>query len=131
MKRVAMLLSVMLVAVVMFSGISALAAETNSLVNPNDVCTGDLAKSAACQGRTTIDPISGNNGILVQVANIIAIMAGVAAVIIIIISGIKFMTAGGDSEKIKSARNTTINALIGIVIIILSRAIILFVTARI
>ncbi len=130
MKRVTLLISVMLLAVFMFSGVSVLAAD-NSLVEPSKIeCTGEQAKSAVCTSRTTIDPISGENGILVQAANIIAIMGGIAAIIIIIVSGIKFMTSGGDAERIKSARNTIINAIIGIIIIILSRAIILFVTAK-
>ena len=129
MKRLATLATVFLTSVILFTSVSVLAAD-NSLVNPSDVCTGSQADSAACKGRTTIDPISGNNGILVQAANIIAIMAGVAAVIIIIIAGIRFMTSGGDAEKIKNARNSVINALIGIIIIIVSRAIILFVTAK-
>lgn len=130
MKRLNLLASTLLVGMLVFF-VTASTYAANSLVEPGQIdCTGEQAKSAVCTSRTTVDPISGNNGILIQAANIIAIMGGVAAVIIIIISGIKFMTSGGDSEKIKSARNTIINAIIGIIIILLSRAIILFVTAR-
>lgn len=130
MKRLVSFVSTLFIGVFLLASVSVSAAD-NSLVAPEQIdCTGSQANSAVCTSSTTIDPISGNNGILVQAANIIAIMGGVAAVIIIIISGIKFMTAGGDAEKIKSARNTIINALIGIVIIILSRGIILFVTTK-
>ncbi len=93
-------------------------------------CAGAQDSSAVCVSKTAEDPISGNDGILIKIANVIAIMGGVAAIILIIVAGIKFMTAGGDSEKIKSARSTVINALVGVVIILLSRAIIIYVTTK-
>ena len=48
--------------------------------------------------------------------NILSIIVGVAAVIVIIISGLKYVTSGGDSNGISSAKNTLIYALIGLVI---------------
>ena len=41
------------------------------------------------------------------------------AVIMIIISGIKFMVAGGDDEKKKNARRTLVFALVGVAVVIL------------
>ena len=55
--------------------------------------------------------------------------AGVAALFFIIISGIKYIKSGGEEEKIKSARETLTYALIGLVLIILSFAIINIISA--
>lgn len=94
-------------------------------------CTDAAQKdSAVCTGKTSEDPISGTQGILASATNVIAYIAGAAAIIIIIISGIRYMTAAGDSSKIQSARSTLINALIGLAVIVLAKAIITFVIGR-
>lgn len=86
--------------------------------------------SAVCQGKTTEDPVSGTNGALLKITNIIAYVAGAAAVIILIVAGIYFITAGGDPAKVKSARDAVRNAVLGLLVIILARAIITFVIRR-
>ena len=45
----------------------------------------------------------------------------------IIISGFKYVTAGGDSAKVGSAKNTLIYALVGLVIAALAQFIVHFV----
>lgn len=96
-------------------------------------CTSaDKARSAVCKVKAgpTKDPISGKDGILVKATTIIAWMGGAAAIILLILGGIRLMTANGDPGKIASARGTVINAMIGLVIIGLSSAIILFVLEK-
>lgn len=46
------------------------------------------------------------------------------AAIMIIVSGIKFMIAGGDEEKRKGARNTFIYSVVGVVVVILAQNVI-------
>lgn len=92
-------------------------------------CSGKEAKSAVCN-TTNTDPISGTDGILNKVTAIIAYVAGIAAVIIIIVSGISFITANGDANKISNARRMLIYALIGLVVIILAKAIVTYVIVR-
>jgi hypothetical protein len=58
------------------------------------------------------------------IGSVLEITAGVAAVIFIIWNGIRYITAGGDTEKAKSARTGIINAVIGIVVVIAAYAII-------
>ena len=50
--------------------------------------------------------------------------AAVAAVFFIVISGIKFLTSGGDQEKVGQAKKTMTFALVGLLIILLSFAVI-------
>ena len=51
---------------------------------------------------------------------IIAGIAGVVAFIIIIISGIRMITASGDPKKLEGARNSVLFALIGLAVIALA-----------
>ncbi|TAH36615.1 hypothetical protein EYC59_00360 [Candidatus Saccharibacteria bacterium] len=73
------------------------------------------------------DPISGTNGILRKVTNLIALIAGVVAVILVIISGFQFITSGGDSSKVASARSALVGAIIGVAIVLSAQAILVFV----
>src|SRR3989344_5367146 len=56
-------------------------------------------------------------------AGIISIIAGIAAVIMIIIGGLNYVTSGGDINKAKSARNKITYSLVGLVIIALAYSI--------
>ena len=93
-------------------------------------CGGAAAKSPVCSAPKT-DPLTGSNGVIVKAANIIALVAGVAAVIILIIAGINFILSSGDAAKTGRARETIIYAAVGIAVIVLSRAIITFVVSKV
>jgi hypothetical protein len=94
-------------------------------------CSGAAAQSAVCEDRNkTKDPLTGNDGLLVKIANIIAIIAGVAAVIIIVLAGLRFITSGGSSEDVAGARRTIIYAAIGLVVIVIGRTLIVFVLSK-
>lgn len=68
---------------------------------------------------------------LTVVLDILSTVVGVAAVIMLIIGGFKFVTSGGDSAAVKSARETILYALIGAVVVAFSQAIIAFVLNKI
>jgi|GEM_PF-727293 len=84
--------------------------------------------STACKTAKNVDnPITGNAGILPKVQTIVSVIGGVAAVIIIIYSGFKFITADGDAQKVANARNTILYTFIGLIILAIADAIIQFV----
>lgn len=56
---------------------------------------------------------------------------GSISLIVIIISGIRFMTANGDPEALKRARNTIIYAAIGLAVALGSGAILSFVVTQV
>ena len=88
----------------------------------------ELADSPICQESQSVeDPITGTQGVILRVANLLAIAAGIMAVVILIVVGIQYMLSGGDSGKLNANRNAIIYTLIGIVVIIVSRKIIVFV----
>lgn len=89
-------------------------------------CTGSALNSSVCKAGSD-DPITGDNGIIMKITRVISYIIGFVAVLMIIIAGLKFVTANGNSESIASARNTIIYALIGVVIAAFSQLIVRFV----
>jgi uncharacterized membrane protein len=59
--------------------------------------------------------------------NILSVVVGVIAVIMIIVGGFRYITSGGASEKVTSAKNTIMYAVIGLIIVALSQVIVQFV----
>lgn len=53
--------------------------------------------------------------------------AGIVAVLVIIIGGIRYATSGGDPNGVKSAKNTILYAVVGLVVVIMASAITQFV----
>lgn len=81
--------------------------------------------SAVCKDKgASSDPLTGSDGLILKITNLVAIIAGIAAVIIIILAGLRFVTAGGSSEDIAGARRTIIYASVGLVVIVIGRLLI-------
>lgn len=110
------------------------AAEGFDLFKPcNDT---DSTGSSVCQDKnqnqsTKDNSIYGPNGIITKIANIIAIIVGVAAVIVIIIAGIQYMLSTGDPTKVNNAKNAIIYAVIGLVIVVVARSLVIFIVSEI
>ncbi|MBI5404760.1 MAG: hypothetical protein HY976_00885 [Candidatus Kerfeldbacteria bacterium] len=63
------------------------------------------------------------------IVNIISWVLGIVslvAVVMIIIGGLQWMTSGGNEEKVEKAKKTISSAVVGIVIVILAWAIVIF-----
>ncbi len=63
-------------------------------------------------------------GNLIQV---ILFIAGILAVVYLVFAGIQYITAGGDLVKTSTARTGIVNAIIGIVVILLAFSIVVWV----
>jgi len=48
------------------------------------------------------------------------VLSGIVAVFLIVIAGIKFMTSGGDPERVSGARKTMTFAILGLVLLLFS-----------
>ncbi len=72
------------------------------------------------------DPLSGSDieNILERIINFLLIIAAPVAVIMAIWAGYLFMTAGGNEEKVKTARKTLMYVVIGVAVLILSKGVI-------
>jgi hypothetical protein len=129
MRRISRLFATLAIFGALLAPVPALAA-TNVF---NDACARGAAKSSAiCQnGQTTSNPLTGSDGLIVKISRIIAFVSGVAAVIIIMISGFQYVNSGGDATKAGNARNGIIYALVGLIVIISAQFIISLVMSRI
>lgn len=91
------------------------------------VCTAvqGAGTTSYCTSQTPADdPIAGPNGVINKAVELIAVAAGVTAVIVIIISGIQFALSSGDSQRVSKARTAIIYSLVGIIIIVAAQSII-------
>lgn len=77
------------------------------------------------------DPIAGKDGVIISAVRILSWVIGVASVIVVLYGGMKYITSQGDPNAIKSAKDTILYAIIGIVVAVFSQAIIIFVVQRI
>jgi hypothetical protein len=133
MKRLASLSSRWLM--IMFVSLGVISALSFSAVGAvdffEDVCNN--AGTGASEACTTDDTnnISGSDGIVLRAANLIAILGGIAAVIMIILGGFNMITGGGDSSKVGTAKKTIVYAVVGIIVISLSRLIVGFIVTRV
>jgi len=77
-------------------------------------------------GQSNKDPNS-LDIVIKRILNIFSTVVGLAAVIMIIYGGFRYITSGGDSTKVGSAKNTLIYAVIGLAIAALAQVIARFV----
>jgi cytochrome bd-type quinol oxidase subunit 2 len=71
------------------------------------------------------------NSLISDVINIFSLIVGVVSVIMIIIGGFQYITSSGDSNKVGTAKNTILYAIIGLVIVALAQFIVRFVLSRV
>lgn len=94
-----------------------------------DACSRGGEGSPACDA-TGANELTGSNGVITRVTNIIAVISGITAIGFMVYAGFTYVTSGGDTSKIGTAKSTIIYALVGLIIIGFSRTIILFVISR-
>ena len=81
------------------------------------VPTGNCPAGSIC-GQSTLA------GLMLQIINYLLIFAGIIAVIALIIGGYWYITAAGNEEQAEKGRKALLNAIIGLVIILLAYAIV-------
>ena len=112
-----------LLIVLALAAIFAVAPKTMAFNLFGDSCSGSAASSPACQQAAqqgTTDPVAGPNGIINKAANIIAIITGIAAVIMIIIGGFNYITSGGNTEKAALGRRQVLYAVVAVAVVALA-----------
>ena len=92
--------------------------------------------STAGDGNTCTagDTTSGTDkiqNIVTLIVNMFSIVVGLVAVIMIVVGGFKYITSGGDSGNITSAKNTIVYAVIGLVIVALAQFVVKFVLNKV
>jgi hypothetical protein len=89
------------------------------------------AQKICDNSKTPGDPVNDkDNGIVVKLANLLALAAAILAVVVVIVAGITMMTSDGDAGKVASSRNAIIYTVIGLIVIVTARTIVVFVMLR-
>lgn len=86
-----------------------------------------LSNTNICQtvtNQTSENPIAATIGSIIQ---ILTYVAGVLAIIMMLFSAYRYSTSSGDPNKVGQAKQTLTYALIGIVVVLASESILLFV----
>jgi hypothetical protein len=68
--------------------------------------------------------------IVSQIINILSLVVGVVAVIMIIFGGLRYITSGGDTGNVTSAKNTILYAVVGLIVVALAQVVVRFVVDR-
>ena len=90
------------------------------------VCTG-IGLAADGSGNCAEPTGGGVSNIITNAIGVLSSIVGVVAVVMVVVGGFKYVTSGGDSNKVSSAKSTVMYALIGLVIVAMSQVIIHFV----
>lgn len=64
------------------------------------------------------------NNFVGNLMDVLIWIVGVAAVIMIIVGGVKYITSGGDANKLTSAKNTILYSVVGLVVALFAYAIV-------
>jgi hypothetical protein len=98
----------------------------------NNICAGaNLDITSGCNdSQAGADAEERFTRLLRSVVNIFSTVVGVVAVIMIIIGGLRYITSGGDSSNVSSAKNTILYVVVGLVVVAMAQIIVRFVVSR-
>lgn len=114
-------------ATVMVGGAYAVDVFGNTCGNGGTANNTDVCQTVDSQG-TNSDPII---TIIKDAITILSIIIGIAAVIGVIVSGIRFVISAGDASAVASARSGLITSLAGVAVAALAGAIVAFVLNKV
>lgn len=83
-----------------------------------------VCKDVAAQNQAGTNPVIGT---LKIVLNVLSFVAGVAAVILLIVNGLRLVLSNGDTNGVKNARSGVIYVLIGLLVVVIAQSIVIFV----
>lgn len=106
---------------------------------PDDLCPKKIGNTEYCRiNGLCVPKPQGNVGGLIGSSTVFEVvgivlkwlltLAGVVATVFIIIGGYLYITAAGNEEQSEKGKKTLVNAIIGIVVVVLSMAIVTIVT---
>lgn len=119
--------SLALVVIPMLVPVAVSAAEIgkNLKCGSNLDASGDNCNSVVTEGSNNL------TGVIADIVNIFSVIVGIVSVIMIIYGGFRYVTSGGDSGNVSSAKNTIIYAVIGLVVVALAQFIVQFVLEKV
>ena len=126
-KIVALIMASMQTAVMAF-GLVAVSAPAYAA---DECAANSLSLSCGVQSAAPKDTqnktLFGTGGIFQTIASILIFIVGAVAVIMLIVGGLRYVLSAGDSKNVTAAKDTILYAIIGIVVALLSFALVQFV----
>lgn len=98
--------------------------------DPATLTTADAIQCGANEGAGVpggANPGTKLNTTIGNIVNLISVVVGIAAVVMIMVGGARFVSSGGKEDSIKAAKSTVVYALIGLIIVALAQIIVRFV----
>lgn len=93
-----------------------------------DLCTGANTATGQTGCADTSSTISKT---VRNMVNLFSTIIGIVAVVMIMVSGFRYITANGDTGQITSARQTIMYAIVGLIIVAVSQSLVHFVLNRV
>ena len=124
----------------MKKSIISIAIMTCAVFGASVLSTASLSGSASAQVSEGINTattsemkgksIDGKDGLIKTVVNVLLWAVGILSVIMIIFSGLRYITSAGDASKTKSAQSTLTYSVVGLIVAIMAYAIVNMVINR-
>jgi hypothetical protein len=131
MSRIKRILLTLVAALGLVVPMAAVASAEDVNVNGGLACganieftTGANCDADGTEAGTKVDNLVKN------VINILSLVVGIAAVVMIIIGGLRYVTSNGDSGQVGNAKNTILYAVVGLVVVALAQVIVRFVVSK-
>ena len=131
MSRIKRILLTLVATLGLIAPMGALVSAADADISGSLACGSDLNFQAG--GGCTPDAAGAGekvDNIVKNVINIISLVVGIAAVVMIIIGGLRYVTSNGDSGQVGNAKNTILYAVVGLVVVALAQVIVRFVVAK-
>ena len=97
----------------------------------NGLCAGvnlDINNPNCSSGGSTTQSI---NKVIHTIINLLSVVVGVVAVIMIIVGGLRYITSGGSDTSVTGAKNTILYAIIGLIIVALAQILVRFILSKV
>lgn len=95
--------------------------------DPTSVANPLQAGAGCAQANGTSNNLFSQGGVFQTVANTLVFLVGAVSVIFLIIGGLRYVISQGDSKNVTAAKDTILYAVIGIVVAVISFALVNFV----
>lgn len=90
-----------------------------------------ITAGQTCQPTTTANGTTKINNLITTIVNIFSAVVGVISVIMIIVGGFQYITSGGDTGKVGTAKTTIIYAIVGLIVVAFAQFLVQFVLNKV
>ncbi len=109
-----------------------LAQEGTSPALREGLCAGvNLEINSGCEALDKSGGLGSFNRLIKRIINLLSVVVGIVAVIMIIVGGLRYITSGGSDTSVTGAKNTILYAIIGLIIVALAQVLVRFVLRQV